>query len=235
VFITSDKAYRNKEWVWGYRENDILGGDDPYSASKGMAELALSSYHHLNGKVKKNRNLQFAVARAGNVIGGGDWAKNRLVPDAMVAAANRQPVKIRNPNSTRPWQHVLEPVFGYLNLFCRLVSNPNLGGEAFNFGPSAEYDLTVKDVLGKMQKTWSNMEINILEEQYLPEAGLLKLNCDKANALLGWKPSLGIDDTIELTVQWYRKFYECNKFDPSVGLENDINYYLERYALSRKI
>ena len=136
IFITSDKCYQNNEWKWGYRENDRLGGDDPYSASKASAEIAIKSYYE--SYLKKNTNLRIGICRAGNVIGGGDWAQDRLIPDCVRSWTNNQNVLIRNPKATRPWQHVLEPISGYLSLAVSLKKSDKLSGQAYNFGPSSD-------------------------------------------------------------------------------------------------
>jgi len=208
VMITSDKAYDNVEWVWGYRETDTLGGKDPYSASKGMAELAIKSY--LNSFIlNKKENINIGIARAGNVIGGGDWAENRLVPDSMKAWSCGEEVLVRNPNSTRPWQHVLEPLSGYMLLAKKLYENDSINGEAFNFGPSLEHNYSVVDLLKEMTKYWENISWRDISEDnsFFHEAGLLKLNCDKALSYLNWQSVLTFQETVKLTVEWYRSFY----------------------------
>ncbi len=211
VMITSDKAYRNFELKRGYHEEDIIGGKDPYSASKGMAEIAIYSYFQsfFNDQSSK---VRVAIGRAGNVIGGGDWAPDRIVPDCMNAWSNQKKVKIRNPKSTRPWQHVLEPLSGYLLLGLLLDDDVNLNGEAFNFGPPEENDYSVKSLIEQMSKYWN--DVNWLddsdEDNNFKEAGLLKLDCNKAKRILNWKPVLSFDDTARMTVNWYKEFYNNN-------------------------
>ncbi len=208
VIITSDKCYDNVEWEWGYRENDALGGPDPYSASKGAAELAIRSY------VKSyfssdNNTVRIASARAGNVIGGGDWAANRIVPDCVESWSRNQIVELRNPHSTRPWQHVLEPLGGYLQLGALLSQHPNLHGEAFNFGPQAQQNHSVLELVTQMSKRWPEVRWAECEPQssQFYESGLLKLNCDKALHFLNWHAVLDFEETVALTADWYRSFY----------------------------
>jgi CDP-glucose 4,6-dehydratase len=209
VLITSDKAYDNVEWVWGYKETDSLGGKDIYSASKGMAELAIKGYleSFFRGD---DSHVRLGICRAGNVIGGGDWAQDRIVPDCMKAWSKKQQVEIRNPAATRPWQHVLEPLSGYLALGQALAENIDLHGEAFNFGPPANQDFAVSELINEMAIHWKNISWKDISENkhHLHEAGLLKLNCDKALALLQWCPTLTFQQTVEMTVSWYRNFYQ---------------------------
>jgi CDP-glucose 4,6-dehydratase len=207
VIITSDKCYRNAEWPWGYRENDTLGGEDPYSSSKGCAELIIYSYLHSFF----NQGPHVASARAGNVIGGGDWAEDRIVPDAMRTWSNKEPVVIRNPASTRPWQHVLEPLSGYLSLGVRLWRNdPAAVAEAFNFGPDAGINQSVSELLTAMIQHWPERgwEVERPDDQQKKESSLLKLSCDKALNLLSWRAILSFEEAVRLTVSWYRSFYE---------------------------
>jgi CDP-glucose 4,6-dehydratase len=209
VMITSDKAYDNVEWVWGYRETDRLGGKDPYSASKGMAELAIRSYieSFFNSK---DSNVRIGITRAGNVIGGGDWAIDRIVPDCMEAWANGETVNIRNPHATRPWQHVLEPLSGYLCLAENLYLDNQHHGEAYNFGPSADQNYPVSKLIDEMSKYWDQIKWNDVSknEGHVHEAGLLKLNCDKALSDLEWHSALQFEETIKMTVEWYKEFYQ---------------------------
>ena len=208
VMITSDKAYDNVEWVWGYRETDRLGGKDPYSASKGMAELTIRSY--IESFFNKDSNVRVGITRAGNVIGGGDWAKDRIVPDCMNAWSNNEVVNIRNPKATRPWQHVLEPLSGYLTLGMALVDNENIHGEAYNFGPPAHQNHPVCELIDEMTKYWDHVRWNDISQSqvHLHEAGLLKLNCDKALYDLNWQPTLQFEDTVRMTVEWYKSYYQ---------------------------
>jgi len=203
VIITSDKCYRNVEWPWGYRENDTLGGEDPYSSSKGCAELVIYSYIH--SFFDQGPNV--ASARAGNVIGGGDWAQDRIVPDAMRTWSRKEPVIIRNPAATRPWQHVLEPLSGYLSLGVRLWQNdPAAVAEAFNFGPDAKINQSVRELLEAMIRHWPGMawEIEHSGDQHKKESSLLKLSCDKALNLLSWRAVLSFEEAVRFTVSWYR-------------------------------
>jgi len=219
VIVTSDKCYRNNEWVWGYRENDQLGGADPYSASKGAAELAI--YSHIQSYFPSAKSpVRIASARAGNVIGGGDWASDRIIPDCIKAWSAGMKVELRNPNSTRPWQHVLEPLSGYLNLAIALVKHADLHGEAFNFGPSFLNNYTVLDLVRQMGIYWDKVQWDeaptSLQEKY--ESGLLKLNCDKAMLNLNWHTVMSFEETVCMTVEWYRSYYQ--KSNNSVSVTN---------------
>ena len=209
VMITSDKAYDNVEWVWGYRETDSLGGKDPYSASKGMAELAIRSYveSFFSGL---DSNVRVGITRAGNVIGGGDWAIDRIVPDCMEAWANGKTVDIRSPYATRPWQHVLEPLSGYLCLAENLYLDSQSHGEAYNFGPSSNQNYPVSKLIDEMSKYWDKIKWTDVSENegHVHEAGLLKLNCDKALFDLEWHSTLQFEETVKMTVEWYKAYYE---------------------------
>jgi CDP-glucose 4,6-dehydratase len=205
VMITSDKCYENVETYHGYREDDRLGGADPYSASKAAAEIIVSSHTR---SFFADSSVRIATARAGNVVGGGDWSDDRLVPDVARAWSRGEPVTIRRPQSTRPWQHVLEPLSGYLQLAAELSRNPALHGEAFNFGPPSAAVNTVREVVTALQRHFATLDLTIDETQaHFPEAGLLKLACDKALSLLGWTCVLDFDETMEMTADWYRRFY----------------------------
>jgi len=209
IFITSDKCYDNVEWTWGYRENDRLGGPDPYSASKGAAEIAIRSY--IKSYFSKNDNkVRIGVGRAGNVIGGGDWAVDRIVPDCIKAWSKNQIVELRNPLATRPWQHVLEPLSGYINLAAELYNSPVLHGEPFNFGPPGSQNHTVLELVKQMSLHWDQVRWkDISEHNNGPyESGLLKLNCDKALHYLHWEAVMNFEQTISMTVEWYKAFYE---------------------------
>lgn len=227
IIITSDKAYDNIEQVWGYKEDDKMGGKDIYSGSKGAAELIIKSYYHSFFK-NEDSNIQLAIGRAGNVIGGGDWAKDRIVVDCMEAWSDNKTVEIRSPEATRPWQHVLEPLSGYLNLGQVLCENDFLDGEAFNFGPRAEQNHTVKKLLEDLSVYWhfDNVDdtFTIIDNIPFYEAGLLKLNCDKALFHFKWQANLEYKDTIKFTSEWYYDFYrsEKNIFDKT--LEQIIEY-----------
>ncbi len=207
VMITSDKCYKNNEWIWGYRENDQLGGDDPYSASKGAAEIAIASYYQ--SYFKSSENIKIASTRAGNVIGGGDWAADRIIPDIIKYWQRKETLNLRNPLSTRPWQHVLEPLRGYLRLGEFLHENKVKSGQAFNFGPNSNEEKTVEELVSKISKhlSYENWKVTASENNF-SESGLLKLNCDKATRILAWKPLLDFEKTISMTAEWYYKFYE---------------------------
>ncbi|QUX94558.1 CDP-glucose 4,6-dehydratase [Marinomonas sp. CT5] len=207
VMITSDKVYENKEWIWGYRENDQLGGLDPYSASKSMAEIGIRSFY--KSFLADKEGIKVAVGRAGNVIGGGDWAADRIVPDTMRAWARGDKVTLRNPHSTRPWQHVLEPLGGYLVLARHLaLSESSTELEAFNFGPNPEQNATVGELVDLMGLRWNggvSVDENAPKQK---EAGLLRLNCDKSQSMLGWHAVLSLEECSDMTVGWYKSFYE---------------------------
>jgi len=203
VMITSDKVYRNHEWPWGYRETDELGGHDPYSASKAGAELAIRSY--VNSGFFEVRNVKIASVRAGNVIGGGDWALGRVVPDAVRAWLERKPLILRSPSATRPWQHVLEPLGGYLLTAAALDRNVINSGESFNFGPSEQASKTVGDlVLGLGSRLGGNSPLRVeYEESTLSESGLLRLSSEKAQQILSWQPVLEFERNLDWTAEWY--------------------------------
>lgn len=203
VYITSDKCYENVEWIWGYRENDQLGGRDPYSASKAAAELAFSSY--ARSFFEPRPMLGAASVRAGNVIGGGDWAVDRIIPDCIRAIEAGEPVRLRNPGATRPWQHVLEPLAGYMLLAARLYEEPKAWGGAWNFGPSTNEVRTVKNVADIIVKHIGKGRVEVVESKtQVHEARLLQLNCDKSHQLLGWYPRWHVDKTLEATALWYK-------------------------------
>ncbi|MDB3990746.1 CDP-glucose 4,6-dehydratase [Gammaproteobacteria bacterium] len=225
VLITSDKAYDNVEQQGGYKEEDIIGGKDPYSASKGMAELAIKGYFHSFIKAKHEK-LRIGIARAGNVIGGGDWAKDRVVPDSIKAWADDLTVDIRSPNATRPWQHVLEPLSGYLTLALNLSISDDNNGQAYNFGPPDNQDFSVKDLIEEMKKNWSNVQWNDVSSDDNPhEAGLLKLNCEKALSQLEWKPTMNFEQTIKMTTDWYKEFYTGDRSNMYQFTLNQIDEY----------
>lgn len=209
VCVTSDKCYDNKEWVWGYRETDALGGKDPYSASKGAAEIVAGSFmqsvYPLEGRIR------LATARGGNVVGGGDWSEDRLVPDLVRAMEAGRPLVLRNPNAIRPWQHVLELVRGYLVLASRLLEEDGAGFEGgWNFGPRPENEVTVGDLINRFVVMWNGahgFEVRV-EPSKLKEAQFLKLDIAKAGALLNWRPQLDFEETARLTIEWYRGRFE---------------------------
>lgn len=234
VIITSDKCYDNVEWVWGYRETDALGGKDPYSASKGAAELIVKTYANSFFNRPESR-VKAASARAGNVIGGGDWAMDRIVPDCVKAWSSGKPVKVRNLNATRPWQHVLEPLSGYLLMGQRLYDNPKLNGEPFNFGPSDNRVYTVGELIEEMQKSWKDAEIDVVNpDDPEKESTLLKLCCDKALHMLKWQANLDFGETVGFTVDWYRKFYE-QKGDVFKTSCSQIEEYVRLAGLRNRI
>ncbi|MFV1984637.1 MAG: CDP-glucose 4,6-dehydratase, partial [Thiohalomonadales bacterium] len=228
VMITSDKCYDNVEWSWGYRETDRLGGIDPYSASKGMAELVIRSYVG-SYFVGENNKIHLGIARAGNVIGGGDWAQDRIVPDCMESWSKEKKVEIRSPNSTRPWQHVLEPLSGYLSLAADLSNSNQHHGHAYNFGPPGNQNYSVADLLNEMKKYWRNVKWKDIsqDQQHLHEAGLLKLNCDKVLHDLNWLPTLNFEETVEMTVDWYKCFYDNKNQSMYEYSINQINKYMQ--------
>jgi CDP-glucose 4,6-dehydratase len=209
VIITSDKCYDNVEWVWGYRETDAMGGPDPYSASKGAAELAIRS-HIKSYFPKASSKVRIASARAGNVIGGGDWAADRIVPDCVKAWSANNLVELRNPHSTRPWQHVLEPLSGYLSLAIALSQQPELHGEPFNFGPQAQQNHTVLELVQQMSLHWEQVRWQDVSSSVAGpyESGLLKLNCDKSLHYLRWHAVMGFQNTVQMTAEWYRAYYQ---------------------------
>jgi CDP-glucose 4,6-dehydratase len=205
IYVTSDKCYRNKEWIWGYRENDELGGHDPYSSSKAAAELVFSAY--MDSFFRERANLGAATVRSGNVIGGGDWSSDRILPDCIRALNDKRPIVLRNPAATRPWQHVLEPLSGYLLLAERLYQYHSKYSGSYNFGPENGAFHTVKDLAEEVVKLWGSGDIQIKEEcDHHLEAKMLHLNIDKAVLLLGWKPKWDFYHAVQKTVNWYKEF-----------------------------
>jgi CDP-glucose 4,6-dehydratase len=204
LIVTSDKCYENRGWERGYREADAFGGHDPYSSSKGCAEIVAAAYRR--SFFAANDTCRVATVRAGNVIGGGDWARDRLVPDAMRAFGAGVPLSVRNPNSVRPWQHVLDPVLGYLRLAERLAGDEAAFADGWNFGPDAADSLPVSAVVDQLAKRWGESARweHDTSGQWHPEAPQLRLDCTKARVDLGWTPQLGIDAALTLTVDWYR-------------------------------
>ena len=228
VMITSDKCYDNVEWVWGYKETDHLGGKDPYSASKGAAELMIKTYFH--SYFKKDGRIKMSSARAGNVIGGGDWANARIVPDCFRAWANEDKVIIRNPDATRPWQHVLEPLSGYLRTG-QMLAQPeksDINGQAYNFGPPTDQNYTVLDILKELAINWDpkNSDILELECSNFPESGLLKLNIDKALFDMQWNPTLNFKETAAFTSSWYKYYYKENTAEMLAFTNKQITEYI---------
>lgn len=235
VLITSDKAYDNVEWIWGYRETDAMGGKDVYSGSKGAAELVIKSYW--NSFIAKMHNVKFGVARAGNVIGGGDWAKDRIIVDCVKSFSENIPVEIRSPRATRPWQHVLEPLSGYLTLGQSLFENKSSNGEAYNFGPRAEQMKTVYELVCDIAELWGldkDKYVRITGNTPFHEATLLKLNCDKALAYLNWHSILSYNECINFISDWYRTYYMNKKFDMFSMSCSQIEKYMD-VAKSQKL
>ena len=206
VFITSDKAYDNVEWVWGYRETDRLGGPDPYSSSKAAADIAITSY--VKSFFNNNSMVRIGIARAGNVIGGGDFAISRIVPDCFNSWRRGESVILRHPASTRPWQHVLEPLCGYMNLALTLSHNETLHGQAFNFGPNSDQIHSVLSLVQEISRHWQNFSFSDVSDptNCAYESSLLKLNCDKALHYLKWSPVWNFQETIAYTCSWYSSF-----------------------------
>ena len=209
VNVTSDKCYENREWVWGYRESEAMGGYDPYSNSKGCAELVTAAYRssYFNAENYGVHGVALASARAGNVIGGGDWALDRLIPDIMRAIAQGKPVPIRNPQAIRPWQHVLEPLSGYLLLAQKLYEQGSAYAEGWNFGPQAEDARPVQWIVEKLTEAWGEDACWLKEEGVQPhEAHYLKLDCSKAHARLGWQPGWHLEEALEKIVEWHKAY-----------------------------
>jgi len=209
VCITTDKVYQNQEWVWPYRESDPLGGYDPYASSKACAEIVSAAYRSSFFSLEHEHPVALATARAGNVIGGGDWSEDRLIPDLVRGFCSGQPVLIRRPNAIRPWQHVLEPLSGYLMLAERLLLREGRSASAYNFGPADEYSWSVERIADKLVKMWGGGASWTRDENPgVHEAHCLKLDASKARSELGWEPKLKIDSALEGTVNWYRSWRE---------------------------
>jgi CDP-glucose 4,6-dehydratase len=228
INVTSDKCYENREWTRGYCEEDAMGGHDPYSSSKGCSELLTASYRNSyfnNAEFGKKHQTLLASCRAGNVIGGGDWAEDRLIPDIMRAVAADKPVEIRNPGATRPWQHVLDPLGGYLLVGRRLLEGNFGAASGWNFGPADEADLSVCEVVENIKRCWNRIEYRLAQTADAPhEAHLLKLDCTKAREQLGWHPVWNSMSTFERTVGWYREFYE----NGTLMTEADLTVYMNK-------
>jgi len=227
INITSDKCYENKEWIRGYRENDPMGGYDPYSSSKGCSELLTSSYRNsffnLDNYKKKHGTL-IASARAGNVIGGGDWAGDRLVPDIVKAASKGEKVEIRNPGATRPWQHTLEPLSGYLSLGRKLLQGEKLYAAGWNFGPDLESNARVSEMVTAAKQIWTDIEYTAPRtNDAFHEADLLMLDCSKANKLLKWKPVWNLPEALKKTIDWYKQFYRTK----TINTQTDLFSYIK--------
>ena len=232
VFITSDKCYENVEQHKGYTETDRLGGKDPYSSSKACAEIAISSYfrsYFIDSALPK-----IAIGRAGNVIGGGDWAKDRIIPDCIKAWSKDIECTLRNPDATRPWQHVLEPLSGYLLLGAKLAKGVGkVNGQPFNFGPDQSVVKTVEELIITMTKFWNSKKWNTIQfdDSNKKEAGLLSLDCSKAKNYLNWNPILDFEETVKFTTEWYKNYYDT-KEDILDFTENQIGSYVN-YASER--
>ena len=226
VLITTDKVYHNNEWKHPYKETDRLGGYDPYSASKACCELVIDSYKNsfFNSGIYDHHLKAIAVCRAGNVIGGGDWSTDRLIPDIAKALNVNKEVVIRNPKAIRPWQHVIEPLFGYLELGVKLNTDPIKYAQAYNFGPNTDDSLSVEEMVVKSIKSWGSGTYSIENNiSYPHEAGLLKLDISKAIKDLNWKPILNAQNAVELTINWYKKYY--SNISATELMELDIKYY----------
>ncbi|MGA2411732.1 MAG: CDP-glucose 4,6-dehydratase [Candidatus Binataceae bacterium] len=209
IVATSDKCYANQEWLWGYRETDPLGGHDPYSASKACAELVCAAYRQ-SFFASGERRVALSTVRAGNVIGGGDWSADRLVPDAIKAFAAGETLRVRNPGAVRPWQHVLEPVSGYLRLAERMLCDPAKYTGSWNFGPADNSMATVAVLADALAKRWGEAKWRAAPaESFLFETSILKLDCSKARALLQWRTCLSLVQAATMTVDWYRKALTC--------------------------
>jgi len=225
INVTSDKCYENREWIWGYRESDPMGGHDPYSSSKGCSELITAAYRRsfFNPNDFKDHRKSLSSARAGNVIGGGDWQKDRIIPDCIRALESEKPIEIRNPNAMRPWQHVLEPLSGYLLLASKMFDEPQKFCGAWNFGPDYDSIIPVGEVADKVVAQWGNGSwIDLSNENAPHEANLLSLDISKAKSCLRWFPVWNIDKTIEKTVDWYKEY---KKKDPYRICVNQIEEF----------
>lgn len=211
VIVTSDKCYQNNEWVWGYRETDPIGGNDPYSASKGAAEIICAAYREsFFGRNGRGPHMGIATARAGNVIGGGDWSKDRIIPDCIAAVTTHSPIILRKPNATRPWQHVLDPLYGYLKLAQELLGDPDAFSGPWNFGPQISEQVSVRQLCQRFVDLWGD---GIIEQEHdvsdAPhEANLLHLAIDKSVSKLGWRPVLDCASALQWTTDWYKSWYE---------------------------
>ncbi len=210
IIVSSDKCYENREWVWGYRENDIPGGDDPYSSSKGCCELITAAYQrsYFNPSAYNNHGLALASVRAGNVIGGGDWAEDRLIPDCIRKLSQKQPIIIRSPGAVRPWQHVLEPLSGYLLIGRELYLKGESFSGAWNFGPDYDDAQPVSWIVSSLITLWGNETAWKIDENSHPhEANILKLDCSKAKTVLNWKPNWNLEQALEKTASWYKSYF----------------------------
>lgn len=216
INVTSDKCYENKEWIWGYRENDPMGGHDPYSSSKGCSELITGAYRKsfFNPENYKEHGKSLSSVRAGNVIGGGDWQKDRLIPDCIRALENSEDIKIRNPEAIRPWQHVLEPLSGYLLLASKMYQEPGKFSGAWNFGPNYDSIVTVGKIVSMLVEKWEGGKwLDISNKNEPHEANLLSLDISKARNFLNWHPRWNIQKCIEKTMEWYKNYNNENVYE----------------------
>lgn len=228
ILITSDKCYRNNEWPWGYRENDTLAGLDPYSASKSVAEIIVNSYNH--SFFKDDDRIKLSTCRAGNVIGGGDWNPYRIVPDCIRAWQEGQPLEIRHPEAIRPWNYVLDVLYGYMKVACEL-ENGDISGESFNFGPLPQNEISVLELVKRLWKSWPDKSFepytildqnnNFFEHRYL------KLNSDKAMQMLKWNPKVDIDDAMDLIAKYYASYLDCDVDAYALSVKY-VKQFLER-------
>jgi len=226
VNVTTDKCYENREWAWGYRENEAMGGYDPYSSSKGCAELVTAAYRnsYFHPEKYKEHSVAISSARAGNVIGGGDWADDRLIPDIMRAITEGKPVNIRNPHAIRPWQHVLEPLSGYLVLAQKLYEEGAVYAEGWNFGPNDEDAKPVQWIVEKLTHAWGEGARWVVDGGNHPhEAHYLKLDCSKAKSRLGWHPRWSLEEALVAIVEWQRN-YRDGKAIKAVTLDQIRQY-----------
>jgi CDP-glucose 4,6-dehydratase len=229
VNITTDKCYENREWVYGYRENDPMGGYDPYSNSKGCSELITASYRNsfFNPKnLGRTHNVSLASVRAGNVIGGGDWGEDRLIPDFVRALSQKETLILRNPEATRPWQHVLEPLSGYLKLGALMYQDGLKYSSAWNFGPKDSASLNVEEVVKQSIKIWGSGNYQVKPEKKMHEAMLLKLDISKVAHYLNWQPVYDSKTTIKETIEWYKEYYSGNKNMKEYSIQQ-IKKYLQ--------
>jgi CDP-glucose 4,6-dehydratase len=234
--ITTDKVYKNKEWIYGYREQDELGGYDPYSASKAACEMAIDSWRLSYCEPKNNEEtlLRIASARSGNVIGGGDWSKDRIIPDAIRALNKNTEIILRNPNSTRPWQHVLDPLSGYILLAEKLYkysqeNNNDLKNKfatSYNFGPSIESNKKVIELVEEISKYWSGLKVTNTIDNNFHEANRLNLQTDKSFHYLQWRPKWDFENSVKRTIEWYKKIQNSNITAREVCLF-DIEEYMD--------
>lgn len=234
IMVTTDKVYENKEWVWPYREDEAIGGYDPYSASKGACELVISSYRNsfFNTNEYPVHGKAIASVRAGNVIGGGDWCDNRIIPDCIRSIQKKQEIEVRSPQSVRPWQHVLEPVGGYLYLGVKMMEDPVSYSEAWNFGPEQENIITVSELVTKLIKSFDKGSWkDVSNSKKLHEANLLSLDINKAKTRLHWKPVLGIDKTIDYTSDWYKNYRSSDVLELT---KNQIKDYSNLWKLQNE-